>query len=105
MLANASSFLFLQKRFGRTPRTGARVGRSMNLRGKTRLEIEAKLANASRAQLFDLVYSLVSLEIHLRPSEVAQRTGINKRAVLRALRTGALRPYLAIADNSIRIPI
>ena len=77
----------------------------MNLRGKTREEIELKLKNASRAELIDLIHSLVGLEIHLRASEVASRTGINKRAILRALRTGTLAPYLAIADNSIRIPI
>ena len=49
--------------------------------------------------------ALRGCERHLRPGEVAQRAGINKRRVLRAIRDGRLSPYLAIADNSIRIPI
>lgn len=77
----------------------------MNLRGETREGIEAKLAGKSRDELLDLIHSLVTLEVHLRPSEIAQRAGLNKRRVLRALGSGDLRPYLALADNSLRVPI
>src|SRR5689334_17338684 len=77
----------------------------MHLTGKTRGQLEALLGDKSKSELIDLVHSLVSLEPHLRPSEVARRAGLNKRFVLKALRTGDLSPYLALADNSLRIPI
>ena len=76
----------------------------MNLRGKTREEIELKLAHKSRSELLDLIHSLVSVEVHLKASEIAARAGINKRAVLRDIRDGKFGPYIARADNSLLIP-
>ena len=55
----------------------------MNLRGKTREEIEMKLVNKSRSELVDLIYSLVTVEILLKPADIAARSCLNKRAVLR----------------------
>jgi hypothetical protein len=75
------------------------------LRGKTREEIEQKLVHKTREELIDMIHSLVSLEIHYRPSEIAQRTGLNKRRILRAIKEGNLTPYLALADNALRVPI
>jgi hypothetical protein len=76
----------------------------MNLRGKTRDEIELRLASKSRSELLDLIHSLVSVEIHLKASEIAARAGINKRAVLRDIRSGKFGPYIARADNSLLVP-
>jgi len=64
----------------------------MNLRGKTREEIEFKLAHKSRSELLDLIHSQVSVEVHLKASEIAARAGINKRAVLRDVRAGKFGP-------------
>src|SRR5690349_20178777 len=76
----------------------------MDLRGKTREEIELKLGHKSRSELLDLIHSQVSVEIHLKPSEIAARAGINKRAVLRDIRDGKFGPYIARADNSVLVP-
>jgi hypothetical protein len=77
----------------------------MNLRGKTREEIELKLVNKSRSELIDLIHSLVTVEILLKPTEIAARSCINKRAVLRDIRAGRLGDYFCRAENSIAVPI
>jgi hypothetical protein len=77
----------------------------MNLQGKTREEIERKLANKSRCDLIDLIHSLVTVEPLLKPSEIAARTRINKRAVLEDIRSGKFGPYFSRAENSIAVPI
>ena len=76
----------------------------MNLRGKTREEIELKLATKSRSELLDLVHSLVTVELLLKPSEIAARVGVNKRAVIRDIRDGKFGPYYVRAENSIVVP-
>jgi hypothetical protein len=76
----------------------------MNLPGKTREEIEFKLVNRSRSELIDLIHSLVTVEILLKPAEIAARSCINKRAVLRDIRDGKFGPYYRRADNSISVP-
>ena len=76
----------------------------MNLRGKTREEIEMKLVNKSRSELVDLIYSLVTVEILLKPADIAARSCLNKRAVLRDIREGKFGPYYCRADNSISVP-
>jgi hypothetical protein len=75
----------------------------MNLRGKTREEIELKLANKSRSELIDLIHSLVTVEILLKPSEIAARSCINKRAVLKDIRDGKFGDYYCRAENSIAV--
>ena len=76
----------------------------MNLRGKTRAQIEAALAHKSRSDLLDLIYSLVTVEQLLKPSEIAARSCLNKRAVLRDIRDGKFGDYYCRAENSIAIP-
>lgn len=76
----------------------------MNLRGKTREQIESALANKSRAQLLDLIFSLVTVEQLLKPAEIAARSCLNKRAVLRDIRDGKFGDYFCRAQNSIAIP-
>jgi hypothetical protein len=44
----------------------------MNLRGKTREQLEAALAHKSRLELIDLIFSLVTVEQLLKPAEIAK---------------------------------
>ena len=76
----------------------------MNLRGKTREQLEAALAHKSRSELIDLVHSLVTVEQLLKPSEIAARSCLNKRAVLRDIRDGKFGDYYCRAENSIAVP-
>lgn len=77
----------------------------MNLVGKTREQIEEALLNKSRAELLDLVHSLVTVEPLLKPSEIAARPCLNKRAVLRDIRDGKFGDYFCRAENSIAVPL
>ena len=76
----------------------------MNLRGKTREEIELKLVNKSRSELIDLIHSLVTVEILLKPADIAGRSCLSRRAVLRDIRAGKFGPYFCRAENSIAVP-
>jgi len=77
----------------------------MNLRGKTREQLEAALAHKSRSELIDLIHSLVTLEPLLKPSEIAARSCLNKRAVLRDIRDGKFGDYYCRAENSLAVPL
>ena len=77
----------------------------MNLRGKTREQLEAILAHKSRAELIDLIYSLVAVEVLLKPAEIAARSCINKRAVLRDIKAGRFGDYICRSENSLAVPI
>ncbi len=77
----------------------------MNLRGKTREQLEVALRHESRSELIDRIHSLVSVEQLLKPSEIASRAGLNKRAVLRDLRAGKFGDYFVRAENSICVPV
>ena len=76
----------------------------MNLRGKTREQLEAILAHKSRAELIDLIYSYVTVEQLFKPSEIAARSCINKRAVLKDIRDGKFGDYYCRAKNSLTVP-
>jgi hypothetical protein len=77
----------------------------MNLRGKTREQLEAALAHKSRSELLDLIHSLTTLEQLVKPSEIAARSCLNKRAVLRDIRNGKFGDYYCRAENSLAIPL
>ena len=77
----------------------------MKLHGKTRVQIEAAVAHKSRSELIDLIYSLVTVEQLLKPSEIAARSCLNKRAVLRDIRDGKFGDYYCRAENSIAVPM
>src|SRR6266702_3213620 len=77
----------------------------MKLHGKTREQLEAALAHKSRSELIDLIHSLVTVEQLLKPSEIASRSCLNKRAVLRDIRDGKFGDYFVRAENSIAIPV
>ena len=62
------------------------------------------LAHKSRSELIDLIHSLVTVEILLKPAEIAARSCINKRAVLRDIRDGKFGDYYCRAENSIAVP-
>src|SRR6476620_5005090 len=76
----------------------------MNLRGKTREQLETTLAYKSRSELIDLIYSLLTVEQLLKPAEIAARSCLNKRAVLRDIRDGKFGDYFCRAENSIAVP-
>lgn len=77
----------------------------VNLAGKSREEIERKLATKSRAELLDLIYSLVTVEQLFKPAEIAARSCLNKRAVLRDIRDGKFGDYFCRAENSVSVPV
>jgi len=76
----------------------------MNLRGKTRDQLETSLAHKSRAELLDLICSLVTVEQLFKPAEIAPRSRVNKRAILRDIRDGKFGDYFCRAENSISVP-
>jgi len=76
----------------------------MHLAGKTREEIERALRNYSRTALVDVIFSLTTVEQFFKPSEIAARSCINKRAVLKDIRDGKFGPYFCRAENSIAVP-
>jgi hypothetical protein len=54
--------------------------------------------------LIDLIFSLVTVEQLLKPAEIAARSCLNKRAVLRDIRDGKFGAYYCRAENSIAVP-
>jgi len=76
----------------------------MTLRGKTRDQLESALRLKSRSELIDLIYSLITVEQLLKPAEIAARSCLNKRAVLRDIRDGKFGDYYCRAENSIAVP-
>ena len=77
----------------------------MNLRGKSREQLEVTLRHKSRLELIDLIHSLVTVEPLLKPSEIAARSCLNKRAVLRDIRDGKFGDYYCRAENSLAVPV
>jgi hypothetical protein len=75
----------------------------MYLRGKTRDQLDTALAHKSRSELIDLIYSLVTVEQLFKPSEIAARSCLNRRAVLRDIRDGKFGDYYCRAENSIAV--
>jgi hypothetical protein len=71
---------------------------------KTREQLEAALAHKSRSELIDLIFSLVTVEQLFKPAEIAARSRLNKRAVLRDIRDGKFGDYYCRAENSIAVP-
>lgn len=74
------------------------------LHGKTREQIEAALAGKSKAELVDIIYSLATVEQWFKPAEIAARSCVNKRAILRDIRDGKFGDYFCRAENSIAVP-
>lgn len=71
----------------------------MNLRGKTREQVESALASKSRAELLDIIFSLTTVEQLLKPAEIATRSRLNKRAILRDIRDGKFGDYFCRAPE------
>jgi hypothetical protein len=76
----------------------------VKLQGKTREEIESALAGKSRSELLDIICSLTTVEQLFKPAEIARRSCLNKRAVLRDIRNGKFGEYYCRAENSIAVP-
>jgi hypothetical protein len=77
----------------------------VKLAGKSRDQIQATLAHKSRSELIDLIHSLVTVEQLLKPAEIAARSRLNKRAVLRDIRDGKFGDYYCRAENSLAVPL
>ena len=77
----------------------------MNVRGKTREQIEEALRNKSRSELLDIIFSLSTVEQLFKPSELAARLSVSKRAILKDLRDGRFGPFYSRAENSVSIPL
>src|SRR3954451_12376966 len=80
-------------------------GVAMNLRGKTREQLDAILANKTRDELIDLLYSHVTVEQLIKPAEIARRSCLNKRAGLKDIRDGKFGAYYCRAENSIAVAL
>ena len=76
----------------------------MNLSGKTREQLATMLAHKSRSELLDIIFSQATVEQLFKPAEIAARSCINKRAVLKDIRDGKFGPYFCRAENSIAVP-
>jgi hypothetical protein len=76
-----------------------------NLHGKTVEQLEVELAHMSRSQLIGLIHSLATVEQLLKPSEIAARSRLNKRSVLRDIRDGKFGDYYCRAENSLAVPL
>jgi hypothetical protein len=50
------------------------------------------------------IFSLVTVEQLLKPAEIAARSCLNKRSVLRDIRDGKFGDYYCRAENSIAVP-
>lgn len=61
----------------------------MRLTGKTRDELAAALADKSRAELLELIFSLVTFERLLSVREIAQASRVCPRDVSAAMKAGA----------------
>ena len=81
----------------------ARLLLRMNLAGKTRQQIEIALGKKSRSELVDIICSLATVEQWFKPSEIAARSCLNKRAVLKDIRAGKFGDYYCRAENSIAV--
>jgi len=77
----------------------------MKLHGKTREQLEVALRHKSRSEIIDEFHSHLAVEQLLKPSEIAARSCLNKRAVLRDIRDGKFGDYYCRAENSIAVPV
>jgi hypothetical protein len=93
-------FLFSRKESSKNEE----FAKAMNLHGKTREQLGAALRHKSRSELIDLIHSLLTVEQLLKPAEIAARSCLNKRAVLRDIRDGKFGDYFCRAENSIAVP-
>ena len=76
----------------------------MNLSGKSREEIDRALAGKTRAELFDIIFSLSTVEQHFKPGEIARRSGMTKRTVLADVHKGRFGgEYYKRAGNQITV--
>jgi hypothetical protein len=76
----------------------------MKLCGKTREQIETALAGKTRSELLDIIFSQATVEQWFKPAEIAARSCLNKRAILRDIRDGKFGDYFCRAENSIAVP-
>jgi len=76
----------------------------VNVSGKNREEIARALANKTRAELLDIIFSLATVEPHFTPAEIAGRSGMTKRTVLADIHAGRFGgEYFKRSNNQITV--
>jgi len=76
----------------------------VNLSGKSPEEIDEALADRSRRELIAVIASLVKVEQHFTPAEIASRSGMTKRTVLADIHAGRFNgEYYKRAGNQITV--
>ena len=76
----------------------------MNLSGKRPGHIEKALVGKTRADLVRIIVHLASLEQHYTAAQIAARSGISKRTVLRDIHAGKFNgEFFKRADNQLTI--
>lgn len=77
----------------------------MTLAGKSREQIAHALARLERDELYDLIFSLVTVEQLLKPSEVASLSGMDKRTVLADIDAGKLGDVFLRTEPQPRVAV
>jgi len=76
----------------------------VNLSGKSPEEIDEALADRSQRELIAVIVSLVNVEQHFTPAEIASRSGMTKRTVLADIHAGRFNgEYYKRAGNQITV--
>jgi hypothetical protein len=76
----------------------------MNLSRKSREEIAQALADKTRSDLIDVIYSLSTIEPHFTAAEIATRSGMTKRTVLADIHKGRFGgEYFKRSPNQITV--
>lgn len=75
------------------------------LNGKSREQIEVLLSKETRAGLLDIIASLATVEQHMTPAEIAARSCMSAKTVLRDIRAGRLRPFFKRTETRITVPL
>ena len=72
--------------------------------GKTREQIERALEGKTRSELIDLIFSISTVEQHFTAAEIAQRSGMTKRTVLKDIHAGRFNgEYFKRSGNQLTV--
>ena len=76
----------------------------MNLRGRSREDVVRMLGTKTRGELLDIIVSLVQVEQHFTPTEIASRSGMTKRTILADIHAGKFGcEYYFGSDSGLQI--
>jgi hypothetical protein len=76
----------------------------MNFQRRSREDIVRMLGTKTRGELLDIIVSLVQVEQHFTPTEIASRSGMTKRTILADIHAGKFGgEYYKRAANQITV--